>query len=503
MKASIKIGGIDTSSLLVVCIISCWKHEELDEKIIEKWTKVGIPFFIARGRRGDNSKVAVRREVKTFDCGDNWEDLPEKVVAAIAHAGKNYSYIFKIDDTSEIDMRPYEIRDILLNTIRCNRNCNYMGSMYCKGGENFRSKYHFGKVHMGNRWFNKPFESIKQPPYWAGGRGYLIRTDVFLQKIKTWGVSPKKINDIFIYEDAMVGHIMQDTVMTNTLLSKLKFSKSHIRELDMEEIITFLEQYRVRKNIVVFPGDGNAGDSLIMYGVYHALHKAGITGYDMCTWSCSLKNKTIICSGSGNLVGKYKQLRTFLQNNADLKFGNEIILLPQTISNEDKLISSFGSNITVMCRERQSHAYVHSLMKNKSNIFLSHDMAFHISDDLSSFRNTIPNKRCMNVIRTCLKESTLFPIPGDNDDLSFTLNRPGNTSDVKICKSVCLDMFRSVAQAEHIVTNRLHVGIAAALIGRKVDLYPSNYWKIPRVWEYSMENRFPNVTMHMQETPSK
>jgi hypothetical protein len=64
-------------------------------------------------------------------------------------------------------------------------------------------------------------------------------------------------------------------------------------------------------------------------------------------------------------------------------------------------------------------------------------------------------------------------------------------------------MFRSVAQAERIVTNRLNVGIAAALIGRKVDLYPSNYWKIPKVWEYSMKNRFPNVTMHMQETPLK
>lgn len=56
--------------------------------------------------------------------------------------------------------------------------------------------------------------------------------------------------------------------------------------------------------------------------------------------------------------------------------------------------------------------------------------------------------------------------------------------------------FWQIGLYRRIVTNRLHIGIAAALLGREVDLYGGNYSKIADIYDASIRGRFPKVRFH-------
>jgi hypothetical protein len=51
----------------------------------------------------------------------------------------------------------------------------------------------------------------------------------------------------------------------------------------------------------------------------------------------------------------------------------------------------------------------------------------------------------------------------------------------------------AIDRFETIHTNRLHVGIASALLGKKVNLYANDYFKIRAIYETSIKPFFPNV----------
>jgi exopolysaccharide biosynthesis predicted pyruvyltransferase EpsI len=46
---------------------------------------------------------------------------------------------------------------------------------------------------------------------------------------------------------------------------------------------------------------------------------------------------------------------------------------------------------------------------------------------------------------------------------------------------------------EEIRTDRLHVAIAGAVLGKSVKFHPNNYFKCRAVFEYSMAHRFSTV----------
>jgi exopolysaccharide biosynthesis predicted pyruvyltransferase EpsI len=57
----------------------------------------------------------------------------------------------------------------------------------------------------------------------------------------------------------------------------------------------------------------------------------------------------------------------------------------------------------------------------------------------------------------------------------------------------CHRLLSFMRQWDEIKTNRLHLGIAGALLGEKVKFYGNNYYKCKAIYQYSMKNRFPNV----------
>lgn len=56
------------------------------------------------------------------------------------------------------------------------------------------------------------------------------------------------------------------------------------------------------------------------------------------------------------------------------------------------------------------------------------------------------------------------------------------------------DFLDAIARFETIHTNRLHVSIAAAMMGRRVHLYANSYFKNRSIYEASLKRAFPNLT---------
>jgi exopolysaccharide biosynthesis predicted pyruvyltransferase EpsI len=147
-------------------------------------------------------------------------------------------------------------------------------------------------------------------------------------------------------------------------------------------------------------------------------------------------------------------------------------------------------------------------MKNSGNALLSDDMAFHIKN-MDKYKNA----SCVGVCNAFRFDDELsgdnrhVKVPEDNKDISIDFQRPmfmknWNLSDhintqVKKNLSIATDnIFSYLSKFTEVNTNRLHVGIAAALLGKTVNLYRGSYHKIAGVYDFSMRDKFNNVTYH-------
>ena len=55
------------------------------------------------------------------------------------------------------------------------------------------------------------------------------------------------------------------------------------------------------------------------------------------------------------------------------------------------------------------------------------------------------------------------------------------------------EFLRYLDRFDRVETNRLHVTIGAALLGKGVAFYPNSYWKNQAVFEATLRLRFPNI----------
>ena len=55
------------------------------------------------------------------------------------------------------------------------------------------------------------------------------------------------------------------------------------------------------------------------------------------------------------------------------------------------------------------------------------------------------------------------------------------------------ELIGALQKYEQVNTDRLHIAIAATLLGKKVKLFPNSYYKNRAVFEYSLK-RFSNVS---------
>ena len=287
------------------------------------------------------------------------------------------------------------------------------------------------------------------------------------------------------------------------------------------DIKLYLDSLKKYEKVYFCPNPGNAGDSLLAHVTYELFDEYNIKYQILKEQGFNPTDKILLYGGGGNLVPYYPHARNFI-----LKYHRlvkKLIILPHSIDGNEDLLKKLDENVDIITREEVTYNHV---KKNalRANVFLADDLGFSLNVEkiLSKMprfslhlvnlklpvrillqgnytemkhraRKLFQNekKHVLNCFRTDQEKSDI-DIPSDNVDLSSIFSYGVDSKEKAFY--VCYRLLNFINSYEEIRTNRLHVAIAGALLGKEVKLYSNSYYKCEAVYEFSIKGRFPNVT---------
>lgn len=296
---------------------------------------------------------------------------------------------------------------------------------------------------------------------------------------------------------------------------------SKLRLEHQEEFRFLADHFRKKREnkdtrYLYIPNSGNAGDSLIAEASYQFLNDLNIS-FTLGNMETLVEpGQHVILGGGGNLVAPYPNCRLFLERNIG-RFGS-LTILPHTIRAYADIIAALGDESDIFCRDVKSFDFCSENI-TKARVHLCHDMAFYWKcEDTRSilFRRLLKNcrdstfrirnakhlyrmLRLRNYIvdgelisfRSDL-ESTRSEVPRYNIDIS----REFSTESMErgYAAAATFAMMNLVGRASRVMSDRLHVSIMAAILGKEVTIYDNNYGKNGSIFDHSMKNVYPNVS---------
>jgi exopolysaccharide biosynthesis predicted pyruvyltransferase EpsI len=299
------------------------------------------------------------------------------------------------------------------------------------------------------------------------------------------------------------------------------------------DVSDFLSQFK-GNSVSYVPNPGNAGDAIIAAATYQLFDRISLSYRVANREMESYTGETIVYGGGGNL-GNMKTFSARFLARAH-KTAKRVVILPHTIKDVTPLLKDFGSNVDIICRELVTYQYVKSIAP-AANVYIANDMA--LSLDVKSLllrRPTIGQKasilfdyaRCKFIpmrygqpqsIRSARRivfanqliqqmranrhdvlyayrtdaEKTEIQLPSENIDVSEALTMGVESKELAYINAhYFLEFLNGFAK---IHTNRLHVCIGSALLGKAVAFHGNDYYKCRAVYEYSLTD-FPNVVFH-------
>lgn len=293
------------------------------------------------------------------------------------------------------------------------------------------------------------------------------------------------------------------------------------------------------REVLYCPNPGNAGDSLIAQGTYTAFRRAGLR-YRSMAWDEPVDStgRVVMYGGGGNLTIDYSYARSFVSRHH--KRAARLVVLPHTINGHADVLADLGSNVDLFCRERRSYNWVQEKAPG-ANVYLADDLALHA--DVEALRGDVrgamplageiawtvmratakrtfgraPGQGEVIPLRAALRHGraavrnmiarptgdTLFALredveaaggalPPHNVDLSQIFAY--GTTPGAVAYRATRALLSYIDRFDHVVTNRLHVGIPAAMLGKRVDFYANSYYKNKAIYAFSLRDQYPNVT---------
>jgi len=247
---------------------------------------------------------------------------------------------------------------------------------------------------------------------------------------------------------------------------------SHI--LDFSNMAEIIKSKVAGREIVYIANRGNYGDALIRHGALSFFRHFGFCydehkKEDIFDSSQSdldaLKRKVCIYGGSGAWCNITPGASSIVDKLCNL-FGY-VIVLPSTY----EVQPTYRDNLMLWARGGYQ-SYVHS------SGYFCHDMAFMLGN--IACKTGEGDAYCF---RTDKESSGLMQIPSCNYDLSRYGNAYSNP----------FDFFNYLAAFKRVYTDRLHVAIAAALMGKTVHLSRSSYFKTKEIYASSINGFFESV----------
>ncbi|MBA9084517.1 exopolysaccharide biosynthesis predicted pyruvyl transferase EpsI [Fontibacillus solani] len=228
-----------------------------------------------------------------------------------------------------------------------------------------------------------------------------------------------------------------------------------------------LSELTQAEDVTFFTCGGNIGDYLIWAGTRHLLHQFK---YKEATHReiTDSKGHTALITGSGGWSRAHRTLPMLLPE-IEKRF-EKIIILPSSydpgVDTVKRALSQTRAKVFV--RELESYRMV----KDLCNAELAYDCAFFF--DFSPYRIQGKGEGELHAYRTD-GESAITQKPSDNYDISN--NYVVNNLDTWL---------HIISQYERIRTDRAHIMVAGAMLGKTVYYTSSNYHKLPGIAKFSL-----------------
>lgn len=210
---------------------------------------------------------------------------------------------------------------------------------------------------------------------------------------------------------------------------------------------------------------GNYGDELIWSGTRELL-RGHVYREIRIDQIASAGGELAVLSGGGAWSRRYNELMPEALAIAELRFARVIVLPSSFEVTEDRVRAALErTNASVFARERESFEQIRGLCR----AHLAHDCAFFA--DYSSYR--APGAGELNAFRVDGERLGLRELPADNVDIS---------DDAQSLD----DWLRTIERHAVVNTDRAHVMIAAAMLGKEVRYAPSSYFKVEAIAEFAL-----------------
>jgi exopolysaccharide biosynthesis predicted pyruvyltransferase EpsI len=260
--------------------------------------------------------------------------------------------------------------------------------------------------------------------------------------------------------------------------------------------------------LLYVPNEGNAGDALIATGSWQFFDDMGLAPAYAKVRDIR-RGDALIYAGGGNLVPEYQSCSRFLERCLEVDVAS-VLVLPHTIRGHEALLARLDKRFTLVCRDVASLDRVRAT-GTRAQVLYAPDMALYIDvprlfkqceqyrgaafwarmahhDRLAPYlrwrlallRRAPPTHLHLDVIR--VDAEAIAALPGDKrwdmSNLYGSKFRLRGESDL-----VTRDFLRFFGQLIAVRTNRLHAGVAAALMGCEVTYLDNSYGKISAVYD--------------------
>lgn len=261
-----------------------------------------------------------------------------------------------------------------------------------------------------------------------------------------------------------------------------------------QEFIALGEQIKADsagREVIYIPNAGNFGDGLIRYGAKQLFHDMGIVHhelnigygrvrYQLMPYLLRAKKYYFVYGGGGawsDAFGFGHRIASTIAKRTDAltvlpsTFGFPVNLQGGTLYRRDKTRSADNAPTSRFC----------------------HDMAFYVAcrEKNQGLNYGAPSHE-LGIMMRQDEESRFADVkmPAGNRDLSLEGDH----------MSVADEFLREVAQYETVYSDRLHIGIAGCITGRKLKVIPNNYFKTQAIFASSIAPYFSDHVELMDES---
>lgn len=183
-----------------------------------------------------------------------------------------------------------------------------------------------------------------------------------------------------------------------------------------------------------------------------------------------VRGHTALITGGGGWCQPFHRVLPLVLPLIERRF-EKVIVLPSSVDTSvDEVRQALArTKALVFARERHSYNQLRELCRTD----IAHDCAFFF--DFRPYRRT--GKGLLTSYRTDAESAFAGEVPPNNNDISIS------------CETLD-EWLWTIARYEVVETDRAHVMIAAAMLGKKVKYRASSYHKLPAIAEYALEG-FP------------